>query len=282
MRQILYRVCLVFGLATLTACQATQNFRTAPPPLSVASGAALTVMSYNIRMGIGGRFKGGKLFDMPWGRNLDAVIAEIRAVDPDIVALQEVAGTSQAKTLGQALNLNYAYIGHETPRSTGSWWGVAILSKYPILESRGVEISFGHGNQRSIIIATLDMAGSRATFLSVHKDKDLSDGRSIVEIMDAVEPIPGPVTLIGDFNFTPKKSNGRLEAITKRFVDTATAVRTQGAREAISWGTFVRSKRRIDYVFSDPTYFDVLDVGVTLPDKPASDHRAYYAHLQWK
>jgi endonuclease/exonuclease/phosphatase family metal-dependent hydrolase len=70
--------------------------------------------------------------------------------------------------------------------------------------------------------------------------------------------------------------------IGKRFVDTATAVETPGARDARRWGTFVRSKRRIDYIFIDPRYFDVLDAGVTLPKTPASDHRAYFAKLRVK
>jgi endonuclease/exonuclease/phosphatase family metal-dependent hydrolase len=278
----LYLAILVLALTGLAACQTSQNLRTDKALPETGAGAPLTVMSYNIRLGIGGQYQAGSLYDMPWDRNLPAVIEEIRSVDPDIVGLQEVAGTHQAKTLSRALNMNYAYVGHETARVDGSWWGVAVLSKFPILKSRGVEISFGPGNQRTVIVATLDMGGRTATFLSVHKDKDLHDGSSIHAIMDIVAPIDGPVTLIGDFNFTPKKSKGRLETIAARFVDTAAAVQTQGARDAQFWGTFVRSKRRIDYVFSDPRHFTVADAGVTLPDKPASDHRAYFAKLRWK
>ncbi len=128
----------------------------------------------------------------------------------------------------------------------------------------------------------MDIGGKAANFLSVHKDKDLHDGSSIEYIMEIVAPIDGPVALIGDFNFTPKTSKGRLEMIENRFVDTATAAGTKGAREAQRWGTFVRSKRRIDYIFIDPRYFDVLDAGVMLPPVPASDHRAYFARLRRK
>ncbi len=279
MRNIVYAV---FAALLLAACQTTQNIRPASQLSKVSSGTPLTVMSYNIRLGIGVQYEPGSLYDMPWGKNLQAVIAEIRLVDPDIVGLQEVAGAGQARKLGNALNMNYAYVGHQTKRSGGSWWGVAILSKHPILKSRGVDISFSRGNQKAIIVATLDMGGRTATFISAHKDKDLTDGDSIARIMEVASRIQGPITLIGDFNIHPTESNGRLELITKRFVDTSAAVKTKGAQAVKNAGTFLYSGRQIDYVFSDPRYFTVEDVGVTQKPVPASDHLSYFAKLKWK
>ena len=285
LKRLIFLVFISFALAGLAGCQTvqkakvdTQNARVAAAP----PAETITVMAYNIRLGIGGQYEPGKLYHMPWGQNLSAVIDEIRSIDPDIVGLQEVAGISQAKEIGAALRMNVAYISHETARNTGRWWGVAVLSKYPILRARGVEISFGRGNQRTVVVATLEIGDILTSVLSIHKDKDLHDGSSIAAIMDIVAPIDGPVALLGDFNFTPSKSKGRLEMIGKRFVDTATAVKTPGARDARRWGTFVRSKRRIDYVFTDPRYFEVMDAGVTLPEIPASDHRAYFARLRLK
>lgn len=290
LRQIAVRMACLCLIAGLAACQTTQkpsrtaaqmtmaNMRLVPSP----PGHSLIMMAYNIRLGIGGQKEPGKLYDMPWGKNLSAVVNEIRSVDPDIVGLQEVAGRDQALALGKALDMNVSYVSHETARRSGRWWGVAVLSKFPIRDAHGVEISYGRGNQRTVLVASLEIAGRTTTILSIHKDKDLHDGSSIANIMDIVAPISGPVALIGDFNFTPQKSKGRLETIETRFADTATAVRTKGALEALQWGTFVRSKRRIDYIFTDPRYFTVLDAGVTLPAIPASDHRAYFAKLRWK
>lgn len=278
------------AIAGLNACQTVQKPSESKAPVATLNqriaasptGLPLTIMAYNIRLGIGGQKEPGKLYDMPWGKNLSAVVNEIRSVDPDIVGLQEVAGRDQALALGKALDMNFAYVSHETARRTGRWWGVAVLSKFPIRSARGVEISFGRGNQRTTLVASLDIFDRSVTVLSIHKDKDLHDGRSIAKLMDIVAPIIGPVVLIGDFNFTPQKSKGRLEMIETRFADTATAVRTKGALEALQWGTFVRSKRRIDYIFADPRHFVVLDAGVTRLPVPASDHRAYFAKLRWK
>ena len=275
-------VCLTLAAFVLTACQTAQNIHTARSPTNVSPRTPLTVMSYNIRMGVGSQRESGGIYHMPHGKNIQGVIDEIRLVDPDVIGLQEVSGASQAREIGKALNMNYAYEGHDTTRSSGSWWGVAILSKYPILKSRGVDISFSAGDQRAIIVATLDMGSRPATFVSVHKDKDLTDGDSIERILDVVSKIDGPITLIGDFNITPTGSNGRLEMITKRFVDTSSAVDTKGAEDVRNGGTFYYSGRHIDYVFSDPRYFTVEDVGATRQSTPASDHYSYFAKLRWK
>ncbi len=266
----------------LTACQSTSNVRTGTPPSNAETGTTLTVMSYNIRMGVGSQRESGSIYHMPWGKNIEAVIKEIKLVEPDIIGLQEVAGVQQASKLGNALNMNYAYVGHHTARRDGSWWGVAILSKFPILKSRGVDISFGPSSEKSMIVATLDMGGRTATFFSVHKDRDLTDGASIDVVVDVASRIEGPIVLIGDFNIAPTESNGRLEGITERFQDTAIIAPTKSARVARNAGTFYYSGRRIDYVFSDPRFFIVKDAAVTQQEVPGSDHLSYFAKLQWK
>ena len=48
---------------------------------------------------------------MPWGRNLDAVIAAIRAGNADIIGLQEVAGVPKARKIADALNMNFVLNG---------------------------------------------------------------------------------------------------------------------------------------------------------------------------
>ncbi|MEK9684759.1 MAG: endonuclease/exonuclease/phosphatase family protein [Rhodospirillaceae bacterium] len=275
-------------MTNLASCHLGQGvFNSRSTSLDCEKGEVtpFTVMSYNIRLGIGLVPVQGALYDMPWGQNIGAIINEIRSVNPDIIGLQEVAGIDQARELGEALQMNYAYVGHETPRPGGSWWGVAILSKYPILESNGVELSFDPGNQKSMIVSTLTMADKRVTILNVHKDKDLYDGVSIKRIMERVSEIKGPSILVGDFNIAPDESNGRLELVKIKFSDTAELLDTKKVEEVKKIGTSIRSNRRIDYVFINPNFFNVEDVGVTVqsPEQvPASDHRAPYARLSWK
>jgi endonuclease/exonuclease/phosphatase family metal-dependent hydrolase len=270
------RAALAVAVLALAACTtSTGNLRDYSREPRAAAVTEIKVLSYNIRLAAGTDDYAADVYRLPWGKNLSGVVAAIKSIDADVVALQEVAGSSQAKALASALNMNYAYTGHQTGSSRASWWGVAILSKFPILESRGTPISYGVGNSKSIVIATLDLAGKPCTLVSVHKDKDLFDGSSVRNILSAIEGARGPVLIAGDFNIQP--GDRRLDLLSPRFVDTATAVSTPSARAAVTRGT---GFGRIDYVFSEAASFSVLDAGLmSEPHDRASDHIGYWTRL---
>lgn len=260
----------------LSACAATiantRDYSRQPPPPSVSE---LKVLTYNIRLAAGRYEFAREVYDLPWGKNLSGVVAAIRSADADVVALQEVAGAAQAKSLATALNMNFSYEGHQTGSMRASWWGVAVLSKFPILDAQGTAISSGRGNTKHILAATIDVAGKPYTFVSIHKDKDLFDGASIRNILAAIADVQGPVVLAGDFNIQP--GDLRLKMLAARFVDTATAVDTPGARHATSRGT---GFGRIDYVFAQDSSFKVIDAGLLDKEhEDASDHFGYWARL---
>ena len=212
---------------------------------------------------------------MPWGRNLDAVIAAIRAGNADIIGLQEVAGVPKARKIADALNMNFVFEWRQTSSSRLPWWGVAILSPHPIISSRGAQISTGRGNTRHIILANITSPNGQVTEVNIHKDKDLKDGLSFENILKEIEAEKDSVLLIGNLNVKP--NDPRLASFLKEFTDTAKAAPTKTAREAEARGTFVRSKqRRIDYVFSETSKFHVLDAFLLTKEyQSASDHIAY-------
>jgi endonuclease/exonuclease/phosphatase family metal-dependent hydrolase len=111
----------------------------------------VTVVSYNIRAAIG-----PGPFPPAWWRHvsrerMQRIGAVIRALGPDVVALQEVAlATVDGVVMDQPADLaaltgmeaRYAAVGHfpvvdaETGRAIGaSMWGNAILSRFPIRRS---------------------------------------------------------------------------------------------------------------------------------------------------
>lgn len=272
---------LVFAFVALSGCQSTENIRTGSPPPRITADNPLTVMSFNIRLGLGQADPFGVIYQMNWGRELDGVIEAIRSVDPVIVGLQEVAGIDQMIKIAKALNMNYAFEWHDTGSNREPWWGVGILSKFKILSSKGVQISSGTGNTKHIVIATVDAGDRDLMFVSVHKDKDLYDGSSITNILANVKNAKMPVVLIGDFNITP--GDGRLDSITERFLDTAEAVNTGNTKWVHGLGTFERSGRRIDYVFAEKEHFKVIDAGLVPEEhRRASDHFAYFTKLTLK
>lgn len=268
---------LILLILLISACQTIDKTRS---DLPASKDQSLTIMSYNIRLGLGQEDPKGDIYRMPWGRNLDAVIAAIRAGNADIIGLQEVAGVPQARKIADALNMNFVFEWHQTSSSRLPWWGVAILSPHPIISSRGAQISTGRGNTRHIILANITSPNGQVTVVNIHKDKDLKDGLSFENILKEIEAEKDPVLLIGDLNVKP--NDPRLASFLKEFTDTAKAAPTKTAREAEARGTFVRSKqRRIDYVFSETSKFHVLDAFLLAKEyQSASDHIAYVVKVK--
>ena len=277
-------ICLVFIIiltATLTGCGSYENIKTPQPVPASLQAAPFSVMTFNIRLGLGQEDPEGKIHLMPWGRIRTAANEAIRAESPDIVGPQEVAGITQLQTIAHALDMNYAFEWHQTSSSRLPWWGVGILSKFPITASRGAEISTGPGNTRSILITTIDSGAGAIAADSVHKDKDLKDGVSVLKILDETAIEQKPVLLIGDFNITP--NDPRLAPVMAKYIDTAMAVKNEKAKEVLKRGTFYPAKKRIDYVFAEKQYFTVLDAYLGAKEhRTASDHIAYITRLTLK
>ncbi|MEE8333765.1 MAG: endonuclease/exonuclease/phosphatase family protein [Alphaproteobacteria bacterium] len=271
----------------VAACQTPEPIETGQEShlstLKLAQPAqSFTVMSFNIRVGHGADDPGVGPYKLDWGRNLKAIAAAIRSVDPEIVGLQEVAGNGQVKRLARMLGMNHAYVPHPGGAARSEWWGVAILSKFPILEYRRHTISRGPGDAKSIVVAVLDTGIKRLAFVSIHKDKDLKDGSSVVNVLDAVKDIRMPVLIAGDFNI--RSHDMRLNPLKRRFTDSMEGVDSAGAVIVRQAGTITSPRthrpRRIDYIFADRKYFTVKDVGL-VPQRhwSASDHRGYFAKL---
>ena len=136
-------------------------------------------------------------------------------------------------------------------------------------EARTIPIS----SKRSILICTVKIDGQTVTFVDIHKDHLLRGEASFRNIRRAVDPIDGPVVLIGDLNVGPISVwSGPLA---DRFFDSARGLDTAESR-APTFGT-----RRIDYVLVDPRFFVVQEGGLISGEHwAASDHRAYYARLR--
>ena len=268
-------------MLSVAGCQNMYQIRKVDTTGTLSAYKPLTVMSYNIRVGYGSKDRGVDPYILTMREeNLSPIIAAIQSVDPDIVGLQEVRGSEQARRLAEALDMNYAFTWHETDNARPRWWGVAILSKYPIVKTRRIQITSEKGNTKSALIATADIGDRSATFFSIHTARDEQDHASFEGIMQAVEKIRNPVVLIGDLNMDPY--DHRLELLQPRFVDSAMAADTESAINARNYGTFT-GVGRIDYVLVDRLHFEVLDAGIISREYwDASDHLAYYARIRLK
>lgn len=161
---------------------------------------SITVLSYNIHHGA------------PTGTtapiNLDDIAAAIRARKPDLVALQEVdrntvrAGVDQAKVLGEKLGMHY-YFSKSINYNSGEY-GVAVLSKYPIVSTERLVLSnkTAGGEQRTLALVLVDIPNlGLYKFASAHLDLVLANREEQVrEINNYAKKSTYPFIIAGDLN----------------------------------------------------------------------------------
>lgn len=250
-----------------------------PTPAPSPAATTLRVMTYNIRSGNG---------------NLAGTTAAIRALAPDVVALQEVdvhwAARSdfadQATALGRKLGMQvrfapiYIIPDSAVPGRPPREFGVALLSRFPIALFRNdtlTRLSTQVQNpvplrMPGLLIATLDVHGSPVFVLNTHLDyrRDPSIRAAQVREMLAHIDTTIPTLVFGDMNASP--SAAELQPLLARLHDAWSAAGGPGFTYPADAPT-----ERIDYILTS-SHFRVRDARV--PATAASDHRPVVADLQ--
>ena len=275
------RLLLVFFAiitSSITACTPSQKIRQPETLEAISKDSCLTLMTYNIRVGAG---RENLLMPVKYlnssGEKLEKIALAIKSVDPDIISLQEVKGSVQAKSLADALGLNYVYVSHGDSRLE---WGLAVLSRFTIVRYQQEVIHHDDKKPRVALTCTIDLPNASITVVNVHYALGDYD-KQVKETMRILGDIMGPALLMGDLNLIDPEEG--LAPMRAELIDTCEAVDTKGSREAKQRGTFRFGSKRIDYIFVDPDYFTVLDVGLTAEEhRKASDHLAYFACVTLK
>lgn len=179
----------------------------------------LRILSYNIHKG----FSSGN-FRFVLRQIRDA----LRAVDPDLVFLQEVHGEhqghqsrlaewpneSQFEFLADSVWTHYSY-GRNAVYDGGNH-GNAILSKFPITSSENINISVNRFEQRGILHAVVEVPGRRQAVHAICTHFNLLPrGRErqidqLVARVDAAIPAEHPLVIAGDFNDWSARISNRL------------------------------------------------------------------------
>jgi len=238
---------------------------TVPPPLT------LTVMSYNIRHGLG----------MDNRVDLGRIEVVLKEYAPDLVALQEVdcrlarsENVDQAAELGKRLDMD-ARFGMAMPLYGGEY-GNAVLSRFPF--SRSENHALPHSKDReprtAIVGWTAPVPGVEIAFASTHLDyladptDRLMQTREIDRWLSGGE---GPAVLAGDFNAPWEDAS--LQTLAECWLDTA------GGTHPPSFPADEPTVR-IDHVLAaPPRRWRVKDIQV-LDERMASDHRPVLVTLE--
>lgn len=225
---------------------------TVPRPVEMPPKAELRLMTYNIQQGYA---RSGQ-------KNLEGQLQVIRAMNPDVLGLQESdtarianGNVDAVRYFADRLDM-YSYYG---PTTTSGTFGIALLSKYPITDSYTF-FMYSKGEQTATIHAQIEVNDKMYNIFVTH----LGNGGPIFQVEDMLQYIQGQeqVIAMGDFNFRPQTEQYRL--ITQRLAD-AWLVRWPGGKDIPGYA----ADRRIDHVFVSPG-INVLEAEYVVD--PASDH----------
>ncbi len=137
----------------------------------------------------------------------DKIAGVIRAMNPDIVGIQEVdylntrsGGRNQPKLIAEAAGMPY-YEFCRTIDYKGGQYGTLILSKYPITEYETVKLNSSTYEGRAVGHAVIDVCGIRLDFFNTHLSYEDKAVRT-VQFEKLAQLLAGcrRFALTGDFN----------------------------------------------------------------------------------
>lgn len=228
----------------------------------------LTAVTYNLHSGKDSR---GKM-------NLNAMIEAVRAENPDIVAVQEVAchvssagDFDQAAALRDGLGMHMAFV--PAIAYNGGDYGVALLSRHPMLSVRAYHIPdieeerrdrwFEH---RIVLMCRIDMDGSPVTVLCTHLGLSEGERENGVRLLcRLIDECADPVLLMGDLNTAPDEP--LLAPLLNRL----------GEHGAECTYPSEEPNTKIDYILTSPGWQVRREHAL---DSLASDHLALAAEME--
>jgi endonuclease/exonuclease/phosphatase family metal-dependent hydrolase len=234
----------------------------------------MRIVTYNIHKGRG--------MD---GRISVKRIAEVLGdLDADIIALQEVfshgdSHAGQVEMLASHLGLKAAF--GCTRHHRGRPYGNAILTRWPILESCDMDISWQHREKRGCIRTDLKTPRGTLHVFNIHMGTSYFERRhqvrSLMSSKQLHDDLSGPRVLVGDFNEWIRGLTTRM--LSQKF-------------ESLNLELHVRKRRsypgllpilHLDHIyFERPVHIEKAELIRTKLAKIASDHLPLIATFSWE
>ncbi len=251
--------------AMLTACAAQQLEPSGENSVTAAPGAdTVTVMTYNVK-------------NCDLGQQIDAIAADIRAENPDVVCVQEIdqnverSGSRDVlRELAAAVGMNYEF--YPTIELQGGTYGLGILSVYPLESCAMVPLETRRADEdRVLASATINVDGKPIKIYNTHLSfEDTDQRRKQWDFLN--ETLAGeslPFVLTGDFNVSDISEFSILTGVT--------AINNAQTQYETFVGEGEDGFRCLDNIFvSDDLTVESHHMGST----SASDHRPLTAVIQ--
>ncbi len=224
---------------------------------------SVRILTYNIAQGMNDQ-------DI---KNYDGQLELIRSIDADIIGLQETSkiagGSDVVRYFANGLD-QYSYFG---PKGVTGTTGVALLSKYPIVNPRTIyHYTEDVDRKQTVTIEAEITVGSRTFTIYVTHTYGRTSTKSELQT-DILNEASGKtdVVFMGDFNFGPFSEPYNL---TTDVLDDSWWVRWPTGSDTLGYN----NSRNIDHIF--------VSSGTTISEcqyvqNSQSDHPAYWADIQW-
>ncbi len=228
----------------------------------------IVVMTYNIQ----------QANDDFGERSYKEQLALIRQVEPDILALQE-SDSSRISLNNNDFVRYYAgklgYYSYYGPTTITGTYGTAILSRYPLQNTRTV-FTFSDQDEIGTAEAEIEIGGQLFTVYNVHPDG--SDTAMLVWAESLLERSKDKLNVIalGDYNLRDYEEAYQLIAS----VYTNAWVSVYPSKIG-SDGTDMSGENRIDHIFFSQSLI-ARNPAYILPPESATDHPVHWAEIIWK
>jgi endonuclease/exonuclease/phosphatase family metal-dependent hydrolase len=211
-------------------------------------------------------------------RSFERQLELMQRVSPDIIALQE--SDSARISLNNNDYVRYfaeqmGYYSYYGPSPVTGTYGTAILSRFPVLETRTV-FTYSDTDEIGTTEAEIEVGGRRFTIYNVHPagsdSAKLAFARSLLERSQD----DAHVIALGDYNLRDYEAAYQL--IDAVYINAWTSV---FPTEISPEGVELSDENRIDHIFISPG-LEILNPTYVLPPDSATDHPVHWAEIAWE
>ncbi len=257
------------GIAPLAIFIATVGFSlpTRHVQVDAASLTSLRVMTFNTQ----------ESNDKFAEKSFDRQLALIRRVNPDILALQETDSTRISLNNNDYVRYfadKLGYYSYYGPKTVSGTYGTAILSKYPLLNTR-TAFMYSDKDETGVAEAEVKVAGLLFTIYDVHPDS--SDPAMVAFAQTLLERSKDKpyVIAMGDYNLRDYEEAYKL--IDSVYVNAwASVYPTKISPDGVD----MSGDNRIDHIFLSPN-LKALNPTYILPPESATDHPVHWTDIVW-
>ncbi|MBD8636264.1 MULTISPECIES: endonuclease/exonuclease/phosphatase family protein [unclassified Stenotrophomonas] len=231
-----------------------------------------------------------------WPERRKTILAELKRLQPDAIALQEVIQKrdvrNQAEWLAAKLGYSYQFVSTD-PVGSVKRYGNALLTRRPVL-ARGEHLLAPLGDYRTVAHIRIDVDGRPVNVYATHLNERADDAGKRIrreQVEDLLRFISAtsagaPVVIAGDFNALVDA--GDLSELRSHYGDSYGSVHVNNDLSTVSTLNrhYFQSPSRIDHIFFQQDVMLAREARILFdtPDEGgrwASDHYGVWTRLQF-